>query len=77
VRVSVGSVSNLEQQMSAALQAPMEQARQYWRNAEVVNADETGWAQGVKEGRAARAWLWVVASTLGTTRDCANCAGRT
>jgi transposase len=64
VRVSVGSVSNLEQQMSAALQAPVEQARAYVRQAQVVNADETGWAQGVKAGRAARAWLWVVASAL-------------
>ena len=64
VHVSVGSVSNLEQQLSAALKAPVEQAQQYVRNAAVVNADETGWAQGVKAGRAARAWLWVVASTL-------------
>jgi transposase len=64
VQVSVGSVSNLEQQMSAALQAPVEQARQYMRQAQVVHADETGWAQGVKAGRATRAWLWVVASAL-------------
>ncbi|MDC0712018.1 IS66 family transposase [Stigmatella sp. ncwal1] len=64
VHVSVGSVSNLEQQMSAALKAPVEQAQEHVRNAAVVNADETGWAQGVKEGRAARAWLWVVASAL-------------
>ncbi|MDC0710486.1 IS66 family transposase [Stigmatella sp. ncwal1] len=64
VQVSVGSVSNLEQQMSAVLRAPVEQARAYVRNAGVVHADETGWAQGVKQGRAARAWLWVVAGTL-------------
>jgi transposase len=50
VHVSVGSVSNLEQQMSAALKAPVEQAQQYVRNAQVVNADETGWSQGVKGG---------------------------
>jgi transposase len=62
VHLSVGSVSNLEQQMSAALKAPVEQAQEYVREAQVVNADETGWAQGVKAGRAARAWLWVVAS---------------
>lgn len=64
VHVSVGSVSNLEQQMSAALKAPVEQAQEHVRNAQVVNADETGWPQGVKAGRAARAWLWVVASAL-------------
>jgi transposase len=62
VHLSVGSVSNLEQQMSAALKAPVEQAQQYVDSAQVVNADETGWAQGVKAGRAARAWLWVVAT---------------
>jgi transposase len=64
VHVSVGSVSNLEQQMSAALKAPVEQAQEHVRNAQVVNADETGWRQGVKEGRARRAWLWVVATAL-------------
>lgn len=64
VHVSVGSVSNLEQEMSAALKAPVEQAQEHVRNARVVHADETGWAQGVKAGRAARAWLWVVASAL-------------
>jgi transposase len=42
----------------------VEQARAYVRQARVVNADETGWAQGVKARRAARAWLWVVASAL-------------
>ena len=64
VHVSVGSVSNLEQQMSAALKVPVEQAQEHVRNAQVVNADETGWRQGVKAGRAARAWLWVAATTL-------------
>ncbi len=29
-----------------------------------TNADETGFAQGRKGGRAARAWLWVVATAL-------------
>jgi transposase len=76
VQVSVGSVSNLEQQMSAALQAPVEQARAYVRNAGVVHADETGWAQGVKAGRAARAWLWVVASTLVVVFQIAVSRGR-
>jgi transposase len=76
VRVSVGSVSNLEQQMSAALQAPVEQAGAYVRNAGVVNADETGWAQGVKAGRAARAWLWVVASALVVVFQIAISRGR-
>jgi transposase len=76
VRVSVGSVSNLEQQMSAALEAPVKQAQAYVRQAQVVNADETGWAQGVKAGRAARAWLWVVASALVVVFQVALSRGR-
>ncbi len=76
VRLSVGSVSNLEQQMSAALRAPVQQARAYVRNARVVHADETGWTQGVKAGRAARAWLWVVASTLVVVFQIALSRGR-
>jgi hypothetical protein len=42
----------------------VEQGQEHVRTTWVVNADETGWAQGVKAGRAARAWLWVVASAL-------------
>jgi Transposase IS66 family. len=76
VQLSVGSVSNLEQQMSAALQAPVEQAQAHVREAQVVNADETGWAQGVKGGRAARAWLWVVASALVVVFQIATSRGR-
>lgn len=64
VKLSVGSVSNLEQEMSAALQTPMAEAEQYVRQADMVNVDETGWKQGVKRGRAARAWLWVFATAL-------------
>jgi transposase len=64
VELSLGSVSNLEQEMSAALAAPVAEAEEYVRHAEVVNADETGWFQGVEEGRAARAWLWVFATSL-------------
>lgn len=64
VKLSVGSVSNLEQEMSAALQVPMAQAEQYVRQADIVNGDETGWLEGVKKGRAARAWLWVFATSL-------------
>lgn len=76
VHLSVGSVSNLEQQMSAALKVAVEQAQAYVRQAQVVNADETGWTQGVKAGRAARAWLWVVATTLVVVFQIAASRGR-
>ncbi|KFE68568.1 Mobile element protein [Hyalangium minutum] len=46
------------------------------RNAEVVHADETGWTQGVKQGRAARAWLWTVASALVVVFQVALSRGR-
>lgn len=64
VKLSVGSVANLEQEMSAALQAPIAQAEQYVRQAYIVHGDETGWREGTKKGRAARAWLWVFATLL-------------
>jgi transposase len=64
VRLSVGSVVNLEQEMSTALQTPMAEAEQYARQADMVNADETGWWEGVEQGRAARAWLWVFATAM-------------
>ncbi len=64
VKLSVGSVSNLEQEMSASLQVPMAQAEQYVGQADIVHGDETGWRQGTQKGRAARAWLWVFATVL-------------
>lgn len=64
VELSVGSVVNLEQQMSQALEAPVAEAEQYVREAPVVHMDETGWFEGVSQGRAARVWMWVVATVL-------------
>jgi transposase len=61
VEVALGSISKLERSMSAALQAPVEEARAYVREALSVNADETGWREKLK-----KAWLWVAATTLVT-----------
>ena len=61
VRLSLGSVSQLEQEVSAAIAEPVEAARDYVRQQPVVNLDETGWWQ-----RRLRAWLWV-AVTAGVT----------
>lgn len=56
--VSLGTVSNLEQEMSAALAAAHEEALAAVRQAPVKHMDETGWKQaGVKR------WLWVVATS--------------
>jgi transposase len=64
VQLSLGSVVKLETEMSAALAPAVEQAQGYVREAQVAHADETGWAEGRKNGRAKRAWLWVVATVL-------------
>jgi transposase len=66
VDMSAGTVSNLEQEVSEALAAPVEEAREFVRAQPVVNGDETGWFQGRKGGRAGRAWLWVATSPLVT-----------
>jgi len=52
--VALGTVSNLEAEMSAALQPAHAQAQEAVRDAKVKNVDETGW----KEHRKKR-WLWL------------------
>jgi transposase len=59
VELSLGSVSNVEKQVSAALEKPTEEARAYVRSAPVVHADETSWRENKK-----KAWLWVAATPL-------------
>jgi transposase len=59
VELSLGSVANLEQEISASLAKPDEEARAQVREVAVANLDETGWFEGAAEGRARRAWLWV------------------
>ena len=61
VEVALGSISKLERSMSAALQAPVEEAREYVREASSVNADETSWREKLK-----KAWLWVATTALVT-----------
>lgn len=62
--VSVGSVVNLEGEMSAGLAPAVAEATEYVRQADKANADETGWVEGRQDGRGRRAWLWVVATAL-------------
>lgn len=52
--ISLGTISNLEQQTSEALVSPVEEAKHYVRRQPVVGADETGWTEAK-----AKAWLWV------------------
>jgi transposase len=64
VEMSLGAISAREQEMSATLQAPAQEAQAYVREQVSANADETGWTEGKAEGRAKRAWLWVLATPL-------------
>lgn len=55
--VSLGSVANLEQEMSAALAPAHQEALDAVQRAPVKHVDETGWKQA---GR--KRWLWVAAT---------------
>jgi transposase len=57
VELGLGSVSNLEQTVSRALEAPVQEARAYVQTQPAVHQDETGWWQ-----KHARAWLWVAST---------------
>lgn len=52
--VALGTVSNLEAEMSAALQPAYVRAQEAVRDAEVKNVDETGWKEAGK-----KRWLWL------------------
>jgi transposase len=64
VELCVGSVCNLEQEMSAALETPVVEAMAFVKTAPVANLDETGWYEGQEGGRAGRAWLWTAVTPL-------------
>jgi len=57
VPISLGTIGNLEQEMSAALQPAHAEAQQTVQQAPVKHVDETGWKQA---GR--KRWLWGAAT---------------
>jgi transposase len=61
VELSLGSVANVEQQVSAALESCFNEARQHVQQSETVNADETSWREDKR-----KAWLWVAATKVVT-----------
>ncbi|MFN8556737.1 MAG: IS66 family transposase [Dehalococcoidia bacterium] len=61
VSLAVGTISAVEQQVSAALAPVVTEARTAVRSAPVVNLDETGWREGRR-----RAWLWTAVTALVT-----------
>ncbi len=57
--VSLGAVSKMEREASAALATSVEEARAYVREQPVAHADETGWRECNL-----KAWLWVAVTPL-------------
>lgn len=68
--VSLGAVSNIEQTVSEALGAPVEQARDYIQQQSVAHMDETGWREANR-----KAWLWVVVTAMVTVFEVARSRG--
>jgi transposase len=58
VPMSVGTISHLEQATTAAVAAPVDEARTYVHAQEVAHLDETRWRQGDQH-----AWLWVAVTS--------------
>ena len=61
VPIALGTIANLEQELSAALVPAHEEARRAVADAPVKHADETGWKQAGK-----KRWLWVAATATVT-----------
>jgi transposase len=59
--ISLGSIPAQQEQVSAALAKPVEEARAYVQEQPVNNVDETGWRE-----EARRCWLWIAATPLVT-----------
>lgn len=57
VPIALGTIANLEQEVSAALAAPHEEAKQAVQQADIKFADETSWKKWGK-----LCWLWAAAT---------------
>lgn len=64
VELSLGMLPKLGAEMGEALATPTTEAEAYVRAATIANADESGWYEGKKGGRARRAWIWTFATSL-------------
>lgn len=64
VTLSLGMVPKVAAEVSEALVPAVAEAVEFVREADAANADETGWSEGKKDGRARRAWLWTFATRV-------------
>jgi transposase len=56
VPMSLGGLSNCEEQLSDSLATPYGEVAQYVRDQEIAHADETGW----RRGNRLKGWLWAL-----------------
>lgn len=75
IEVALGSISKMEQAVSEAIAVPVEEARAAVREQAVAHQDETGWHEGITDGRKGRAWLWVAVTALVTVFRIARSRG--
>jgi transposase len=67
IELSTGSIDNLRQEMSKALEGVVEEAHEYAKKQGVVHSDETGFRQGNGDGGnpdQKRGWLWVLVTPM-------------
>jgi transposase len=57
LKLSLGSVSAIQQRVAQALEQPVQTAQRYVHQQPVNHVDETGWPEGEK-----RKWLWIDAT---------------
>jgi len=75
VPIALGTISNLEQEMSAALAQAHGEAQKAVQEADAKNVDETGWKQaGQKRWLWGAATAWVVCFVIAPTRGAAGLA---
>ena len=70
VPMSTGAVCAVEQDVSAALAGPADEAREVAKRQEVAHLDETGWREEKR-----RAWLWTMVTPLVTVFTIARSRG--
>jgi len=64
VKLSLGMLPKLANELSAALARPVAEVEEQLRQQQILHADETGWFEGRKDGRHRRAWLWTFGAPL-------------
>ena len=67
IEISRGTINNIRQEVSEAVAAASEEAKEYVKQQPVVNSDETGFSQQNRDGNnptEKKAWLWVLVTPL-------------